>query len=301
MFFTLSRDAVNKFFPINNSFEDDFFSRFEGAVLGKPFTYLFDIDTIRSQYDTFDAWTEAVLQKVSDAKTVSFADAAQRYIVATVFESAIPSLDLVISKGGLLVTNGQGIAPASVQRVERLLKNVTQQRQQAFEILYVLLGQEGLRTAFREVGGCRVAEWQTTLIRNPYDVVLIGGTYFDFFNRHDLLKRAQEEITKLGVPPALILRCVKMARNLSQYTPVEREIYSRCETLMFVFLQELFYLHHVSERTTAPQEGESIRLLNELKDSLLCHIEQFPEYDTTDDPLNIFKTKRRAPLRNFIA
>ena len=40
MFFPLTRSVINQYFPLNNSFEEDFFARFEGAAMGTPFTYL---------------------------------------------------------------------------------------------------------------------------------------------------------------------------------------------------------------------------------------------------------------------
>ena len=300
MFFPLTRSVINQYFPLNNSFEEDFFARFEGAVMGTPFTYLFDIEKIRSAYPTFDAWIKAVMQKAPTG-TPSFAEAAQRYIVTTAFQSAIPILDVVISKGGMLVTDGQGIAPASAPRVERLLKQVQEQRHQAFEILYVMLSQHALRTPFAEIGGCRIAEWQTTLIQDPHDIRTLSGDYYDFFRHYPVLQTCHDSLTDEGIPASLLTRLVAHIGNEAAAPKVEQTLLRILHNLMLYMIDEQFYFNELTQRDHKPNYQRYRTLIDELRNVMARHIDSFPEYDRTTDPLRILGKTPEKQKTNFFA
>jgi hypothetical protein len=50
----------------------------------------------------------------------------QRLVVTMAFQQAVPSLDLVVTPNGFGIVNTQSIAPASKERVERLIESLTQ-------------------------------------------------------------------------------------------------------------------------------------------------------------------------------
>jgi hypothetical protein len=62
-----------------------------------------------------------------------------RVVIAEAYRSAIPSLDLVLTPNGFGVVSNSNVAPASQQRVDRLLDAMIEQRDSDIELLIPLL------------------------------------------------------------------------------------------------------------------------------------------------------------------
>lgn len=70
----------------------------------------------------------------------------ERAVVCEAMRTAIPSLDIVITPNGFGVVSNQNIAPASKERVERLIASLTEQRDELLDALLTeLQGFEGWR------------------------------------------------------------------------------------------------------------------------------------------------------------
>lgn len=64
---------------------------------------------------------------------------AKRIIVCEALRNAVPSLDLVLTPNGFGVVSNQNIAPASKERVARLINSLTAQRDDLFEVFIPML------------------------------------------------------------------------------------------------------------------------------------------------------------------
>ena len=90
----------------------------------------------------------------------------QRIVAIEAFINAVPSLDMILTPNGFGVVQNQNIAPASKERVERLLDSLEDERDREIaRLLYVLPGIEGWTeteqgkffgaTLFPNLGLCR--------------------------------------------------------------------------------------------------------------------------------------------------
>ena len=64
---------------------------------------------------------------------------AQRIVVCEALRNAVPSLDLVLTPNGFGVVNNQNIAPASKERVARLVNSLAEQRDELLELFIPML------------------------------------------------------------------------------------------------------------------------------------------------------------------
>ena len=64
---------------------------------------------------------------------------AERIIVCEALRNAVPSLDLVLTPNGFGVVSNQNIAPASKERVARLINSLTAQRDDLLEVFMPML------------------------------------------------------------------------------------------------------------------------------------------------------------------
>lgn len=64
---------------------------------------------------------------------------AQRIVVCEALRNAVPSLDLVLTPNGFGVVSNQNIAPASKERVARLISSLAQQRDDLLELFIPML------------------------------------------------------------------------------------------------------------------------------------------------------------------
>ena len=128
--FNLSLQAIQKLYPVAGSFETDDFKRYEEQIMSHfPFSSFFDWKEIEKQYGNWEAFVTQYLEP----NQTSFIDSFRNLPARIALRTAIPSTDLVISKGGLFVTDADGVTPASTYRVERLLKSLDEDIEKGIE------------------------------------------------------------------------------------------------------------------------------------------------------------------------
>ncbi len=82
-----------------------------------------------SPFNTIAGYAESNITKILTA----------RIVIAEAYRNAIPSLDLVLTPNGFGVVNNSNVAPASKQRVDRLIDAMVMQRDSDIELLIPLL------------------------------------------------------------------------------------------------------------------------------------------------------------------
>ena len=78
---------------------------------------------------------EAILQEVVANERQPFSRLLMKAVANDAFLHAVPSLDLVLTPNGFGIVSNQNIAPASKERVERLMASLESERDQAIDLL----------------------------------------------------------------------------------------------------------------------------------------------------------------------
>lgn len=99
---------------------------------------------------------------------------ANIFIVLSAFIDAVPSLDLVVTPTGFGVVNTETVAPASKERIERLISSL---RDRADKILELLL--ERVRTYPEWRASERGLYFCATFLSGPKDVAVTGAVSYD--------------------------------------------------------------------------------------------------------------------------
>ena len=107
------------------------------------------IDKIVPFIDASEKWlidnivSDTVFNSISDRPDPSTAKVTMARIVAfDAFRNAVPHLDLILTPNGFGIVNNSNIAPASKERVERLIASLLSNRDDEIEHLIALLVQE---------------------------------------------------------------------------------------------------------------------------------------------------------------
>lgn len=116
--FHLTLEKIKGEYPVAGSFGEGDFDRFEKSVRGfYPLAELFNLSKIEHDYEDWDRFVDRYLA----TREVRHIYAFHALPPTIALRAAIPVTDVVISKGGIFVTDGDGVTPASTARVERLL------------------------------------------------------------------------------------------------------------------------------------------------------------------------------------
>ena len=98
------------------------------------------IDKIVPFIDAAEKWlidnivSETVFNSISDRQDPSIAKVTMARIVAfDAFRNAVPHLDLILTPNGFGIVNNSNIAPASKERVERLIASLLSNRDDEIE------------------------------------------------------------------------------------------------------------------------------------------------------------------------
>lgn len=82
------------------------------------------VDKLSPFIDSAKIWIETEFLGPDDFLSDKHNDFALKIIVAKAFADALPSLDLVVTPSGIAVISTDSLAPASKERVERLIKSL---------------------------------------------------------------------------------------------------------------------------------------------------------------------------------
>ena len=161
--------------------------------------------------DTFTG-TEIMEQIADDTDTAPWRATAWQQVANVIaceaMRQAIPSLDLVLTPNGFGIVSNQNVAPASKERVERLIGSMTARRDLMIEYLLDSLQQ--------------ISEWKSTqqcdwfcqtLLQSPRAAVLaVHGRTFDgdqwqeFLTLRDRARPIEAVIAERWVSPELMVR-----------------------------------------------------------------------------------------------
>lgn len=138
---------------------------------------------------------------------------ARKVVTATAFKSAIPSLDLVLTPNGFGIVSNQNVAPASKERVERLIKELDESRDNDIEALLSLLPNREdwhdslpyrfwSATLFPNIDVCREVKQPRNDMRSRYDhflrlrshIINIEEQMAEEFLSHELLDHLRHQL-----------------------------------------------------------------------------------------------------------
>ncbi len=131
---------------------------------------------------------------------------SRKIVVDTAFRSAIPSLDLVLTPNGFGIVSNQNVVPASRERIERLIKELDDSRDNDLEALLAILPEREDwhdsaprrfwgATLFPNIEVCREVEQSKDDVRSRYDhyfrlrsrIISIEEQMAEEFLSHELL------------------------------------------------------------------------------------------------------------------
>lgn len=128
-------------------------------------------DKIRVELEISDSWFERTfgMESYPDTVTEKMSDMACKVVASDAFVRAIPSLDLVLTPNGFGVVSNNTIAPASKERVERLIESMEISRDFAIEeLLHDLMLSDVWKAS--EQGGFFLTTLFQTPMSLPYEL-----------------------------------------------------------------------------------------------------------------------------------
>lgn len=227
--------------------------------------------------------SETILNEIFQSATPIPHQLLLRKIVAhDAFLAAVPSLDLVLTPNGFGIVSNQNIAPASKDRVDRLLASLEAERDRAIELLLPRLpllqgwqqsehGQFFAATLFPNLSLCRRlairqhlwAEYQTLRERLIKIEAVLAETYFSHEQMNVFREKAMGLLTNC---PPLMLQVIRSLQSLE--------------------------LMLVSDMQTQPQSFYD--LVNTIRE----HEDVFPEWHTSDTAKlyspSVFRNKQKS-------
>lgn len=100
------------------------------------------IDKLTSFLDIAEEWVAHTLTSATTFSTIAgYADAniiktyAAKVVVCEAFKNAVPSLDLILTPNGFGIVSNSNVAPASKERVNRLIDSLEAERDNAIRLL----------------------------------------------------------------------------------------------------------------------------------------------------------------------
>ena len=131
-------DTILNQLTTTNSLEDT-----SSTVIDTTQTTTGDTDTSSAETDTTQTTAQptnvSAANQQHETTNVQLKTLSARAIVSDAFVHAIPSLDLVLTPNGFGIVSNQNVAPASSERVERLIQSLITNRDLAIDALLQLL------------------------------------------------------------------------------------------------------------------------------------------------------------------
>ncbi len=166
---------------------------------------------------------DAVLATIAAAPTTTVWHQVATLIAHEALRRAIPHLDLVLTPNGFGVVSNQTVAPASKERVERLIASCRAQRDHSMELLLASLTS---RPEWQSTG--QRAWFNATLLQSPRDCVeavhgvdFAGDRWEAFLQLRDAARVVEAEIAEKWVSAALMTR---LRAALSAYPMVADDV-----------------------------------------------------------------------------
>ena len=195
---------------------------------------------------------------------------------------AIPSLDLVQTVNGFAVVSNQNLAPASRDRVDRLIAAHRSQRDTAISALIPLLAAV---TQWRDTPQCGF--FRSTLFPTPAHIrPLASGaaTWERYEELHPAIIAAEERLAAEYISPELMQRLRDEALGLSPLSSIDARL---CEALR----------SHVADLVNdRPLRDTALR---DIVDYIRRHPDTFPEWHRSDTARlfspPVFRNSKKSP------
>lgn len=179
-----------------------------------------------------------VLSAIAADNTTTVWQQTAQLIMSEAMRQAIPSLDLVLTPNGFGIVSNQNVAPASKERVERLIESMTAGRDLYADYLLDSLNE---REDWRQTRQC--AWYCQTLLQSPRDAELgVYGTQWSgdrweaFLQLRDRARNIEEAMAEKWISNALMERLRLALRNTDAPT-VDVEIGLKLRECVFAELR----------------------------------------------------------------
>lgn len=192
----------------------------EATWFGKLENYLIDAENWLFNEIIGDAYRSV---DWSDPKRAEAADIIRSIIAAEAFENGAPALDLVMTPNGFGIVSTSSLAPASKDRVDRLIASLIRQRDRRItDLQYAIEDDE-------EYKGGADGIFFTTLFRHISDVCAFGvNDYFliSYLEKLPIIRQKEDYIAQNWVSPSLMerLRSVRRSEMTVHDTRLRRAI-----------------------------------------------------------------------------
>lgn len=238
------------------------------AVKGE--TSLFD--RIAHWLDTAEQWlSDNITSSATLNRIASYSEehpllrSCRAAVAHQALADAIPSLDLVQTVNGFAVVSNQNLAPASRDRVDRLIAAHRSQRDTAINALIPLLPEAH---AWRDTPQCGF--FRSTLFPTPAHIrPLASGTatWERYEELHPAIAAAEDRLAAEYISPELMQRLREETLGLSPLSTLDARL---CETLR----------SHVADLVN----GKPLRdtALRDIVDYIRRHPDTFPEWHRSD-------------------
>lgn len=195
---------------------------------------------------------------------------------------AIPSLDLVQTVNGFAVVSNQNLAPASRDRVDRLIAAHSSQRDTAISALIPLLAAV---TQWRDTPQCDY--FRSTLFPTPAHIRSLASgaaTWERYEELHPAIAAAEDRLAAEYISPELMQRLRDEALGLSQPSTLISRL---CETLR----------SHIADLVNdSPLRDTALR---DIVDYIRRHPDTFPEWHRSDTARlfspPVFRNSKESP------
>ena len=295
--FNLSLQAIQKLYPVAGSFDTDDFKRYDEQIKSYfPFSSFFDWAEIEKQYGNWEGFLTQYLEPNESA----YIDSSRNLPVRIALRTAIPHTDLVISKGGLFVTDADGVTPASTSRVERLLKSLDEDIEKGIWNVWLAL-QYLHRTRYN---GHPTACLKVSYYKQGYCGALPSFCYWnsvkvsrlDFFTHYEALLNTERKLAQKYLGESTYQFLCGMNNHETINATWE-------QTKAYLAIEQITGTIFLLERLKPDEFGYNLDYLHtqyqELK-TILTRDADAIHYDRTKDPAGVFHKRHVPDGRNFI-
>ena len=293
--FNLSLQDIQRLYPVAGSFDTDDFKRYDEQIKSYfPFSSFFNWAEIEKQYGNWEAFVTQYLEP----NQTSFIDSFRNLPARIALRSAIPNTDLVISKGGLFVTDADGVTPASTHRVERLLKSLDEDIEKGIENVWISLRHlhrtgynHGHNTPCLKVSQYMYGYCSQLPSSLPWETTKLSP--IAFFTQYEALLNTQHQLTAWYLSePAYQFLCRMNNSEVNNATWEQTRAHLAIEEITgTIFLLGRLQPDRV-EYYLSQQYDALKRVLTRDADAI--------HYDRTKDPAGVFHKRHVPHGRNFI-
>lgn len=280
-------DAQNFIFDELTGYFQNAYVQLSNHLLGRKFAI--ELVNLLNSLNSEEPIKEEILSGFYvDGKSLSeIEELVKKYVIMHGFKTAIPQLDLILTNNGFGIVNTEHVAPASKDRVDRLIKECERECDDAFEqLLFALPGNSLTREQILESTSFRLRTdsivWSSEMLykiaqpKNEY-------SYSDLTQMRNIIARAEFKI-KCRISLAQWRDTMNFLRDVDNMGDEE---YAHLVGLLFDWLRELMF----NDNPAAIGEAEGLVLTY-----LDANEEKFESWAKSDE----YKAKHFETYKNGI-